>query len=479
MTRGEPGIELRGVLARYWPLSLIAGRCAAAMAAGTMWILGATAAVVVLCLIHILRISAVELLVVTMPVSFYAGAGPLVVNVTVSDFLLAVVAVQLFADRDIRRVVSKFSGPLSTALAVSGLFVITCGGTIWVRSLLGLDTDWVEFVSNAFKLVIVMVFFFVCVVAFGRLDREGLRRVLSLWAMTAAVVGALGAVASILYPLGIDIGMSFDFRATATFEDPNAFASYLLLSIPICLLARHLSGRHLFGWQLLPILAGVYTSYSRGAIIALTVMLVGLFVFSLGDRALRLLRILSAVVAVAAVCLLLSGAVDALFEDSRGTGFETDIRFQLWQAAWELWKTSPIFGVGLGQFVGSAAGFIDHGAEGVIAHSTYLSMLSETGLVGFVLFMLVPVHVGVALVRDRSTGSRLFGGSLLSVLVMAASLNLQNSRSLWVLLALALAWTARGLSEQGREYRENARFRPTRSSRMPGKQKHTMSGVRR
>ena len=475
----RPGIELRGVLARYWPLSLIAGLCAAAMAAGTMWIMGATAAVVMLCLIHILRISAMELLDVTMPVSFYVGAGPLVVNVTVSDFLLAVVAVQLLADRDIRRVVSRFSGPLSTALAVSGLFVISCGGTIWVRSLLGLDTDWVEFLSNAFKLVIVMVFFFVCLIGFGRLDREGMQRVLSLWALAAAVVGALGAVASILYPLGIDIGMSFDFRATATFEDPNAFASYLLLSIPVCLLARHLSGRHLFGWQLVPILAGVYTSYSRGAVLALTVMLVGLFMFSLGDRALRLLRILSAGFAVAVVGLLLSGAVDVLFEDSRGTGFETDIRFQLWQAAWELWKSSPVFGVGLGQFVGSAAGFIDHGAEGVIAHSTYLSMLSETGLVGFVLFALVPVRVAVALVRDRSTGSRLFLGSLLSVLVMAASLNLQNSRSLWVLLALALAWTARAPSAQGEEYREPARFRPPWSPRMFEAQKETMSGVRR
>lgn len=471
-------MEFRAVLARYWPLSLIAGLCAVAMAAGALWILGATAAVVVLCLIHILRISAMELLVVTMPVSFYAGVGPLVVNVTVSDFLLAVVAIQLLADRDIRRVVSKLSGPLSTALAVSGLFVITCGGTIWVRSLLGLDTDWVEFVSNAFKLVIVMVFFFVCLIGFGRLDREELRRVLSLWALAAAVVGALGAVASILYPLGIDIGMSFDFRATATFEDPNAFASYLLLSIPICLLARHLNGRHLLGWQLLPIFAGVYTSYSRGAFLALTVMLVALFVLSLGDRALRLLRVLSAVVAVAVLGLLLSGAVDVLFEDSRGTGFETDIRFQLWQAAWELWKSSPVFGVGLGQFVGSAAGFIDHGAEGVIAHSTYLSMLSETGLVGLVLFALVPVHVIVALVRDHGTGSRLFLGSLLSVLVMAASLNLQNSRSLWVLLALALAWTARDLSSQGEEYRESARFRPPRSSRVPGMHMGTMSGIR-
>lgn len=434
--------EFQRTLVRYSLLVFVALLCAAAAAGGTVWILAATALVSVACLIHVFKVSAMELLVVTVPVSFYAGAGPLTMNVTVSDFFVVIIAVQLLGDREVRNTVSRLATPLATAIVATCLLVVICVGTIWTRSVLGFGTNRIDFITNTFKLVIVMAVFAVTLIAFSRLSRERMRRLLSVWATTAAAVGALGTAGSILYPMGIDIGMSYDFRATATFEDPNAFASYLILSIPLCCLARWLSGRHLFGWQLLPILAGVYTSYSRGAIVALVVMVAGLAILSLGDPKLLSLRMFSIVIAVGAVWLLLSGALDALFEDVRGAGFESDGRFALWSAAWELWKSSPIFGIGMGQFVESAAAFIDRASVGVIAHNTYLSMLAETGLIGFVLFMLIPCQAIGALIRDKGTGARLLLGSLLGVLTTGASLNLQNSRSLWVLLALSLAWVA-------------------------------------
>lgn len=443
--------EVRRISARYSPLVLVTVLCAAATAGGAPWILAATALTLAACLVYVLRVSALELLIVTIPVTFYAGAGALTMNLTLSDLFLAAVAVQLFGDREVRVIAARFVGTLKTALAATGSLVVICVGTMWARSELGLTTDWIGFLSNTFKLVFVVVLFSVTLIAFARLSRQRMRRLLTIWSLTAAAIGALGTAGSILFPMGIDIGMSYDFRATATFEDPNAFASYLLLSIPVCLLARHLGGRHLFGWQLVPMVSGIYTSYSRGAFVALVVMAVGLLIFSLGDPKLLPLRILSLAMAAVAVWLLFSGALETLFEDTRGAGFESDDRFTLWSAAWELWKSSPVFGVGLGQFVNSAASFIDHGSEGIIAHNTYLSMLAETGMVGFALFMLIPLRTVGALIRDRRTGSRLLLCSLLSVTTMAASLNLQNSRSVWVLLAMSSAWAAinRGENSNG------------------------------
>ncbi len=427
------------LLARHSPIFLVVLLCGAATSGGTAWILTATALTLAACLIYIFRVSALELLVVTIPVTFYTEVGVLTVNVTLSDFFFAIVAVQLFGNQEVRSIASRYTASLKIAVAATSSLIVICLGTIWTRSVLGLATDWIGFFSNTLKLIFVIALFAVALVSSAGLKKETMHRLLTMWSTTAAVVGAVGATGSILYPLGIDIGMSYDFRATATFEDPNAFASYLLLSIPICLLARHLSGRHLFCWQLVPLLAGVYTSYSRGAFVALVIMAVGLLILSLGDPKLLSLRIFSVAMAAAAVWLLFSGALESLFEDTRGAGFGSDGRFVLWSAAWELWKSSPIFGIGMGQFVNGAAAFIDHGAEGVIAHNTYLSMLAETGLAGFALFMLIPVRAAGVLCRDMGTGSRLLLGSLLSVMTMAASLNLQNSRSLWVLLAISFA----------------------------------------
>lgn len=56
-------------------------------------------------------------------------------------------------------------------------------------------------------------------------------------------------------------------------------------------------------------------------------------------------------------------------------------RTRLWAKAFELFKTSPIFGIGWGNFK-VMAGF----EEGINAHNIYIQLLCETGIVGISLF---------------------------------------------------------------------------------------------
>lgn len=61
-------------------------------------------------------------------------------------------------------------------------------------------------------------------------------------------------------------------------------------------------------------------------------------------------------------------------------------RFDLWVQAWELFKQNPIFGIGWYQFD-------NFSVEGIQVHNEFLRLLCETGIVGFLLFVIPMIFV--------------------------------------------------------------------------------------
>lgn len=423
----------------YWPALPIALLAGLAVTAGPGWAMGTVAAVVILCLLFVLRLDAAELLVVTVPLAFYVSVGGVLLNLAVSDFFLTAMAVRVIADPDCRHTLSRVSATVKQAVYASAGIMVLSTLTVMLRSILGESPEISSFVTDAVKLVVVIGYLVICLVFFREKCLRADYRFLRIWASTAAVVAMLGVVGSILFARGVQTSLTVDFRAVSTFEDPNAFATYLIMSVPVTMLARHVSEKSILSWQLVPIVGGVYVSFSRAALIGLLVLVLALLVFSIGDRKLRSLRTVAAAGAAIAAVLIANGFADKLMESRRGVSFEEDIRFRLWGAAWEIWRESPVFGVGLGQYIDSSRGLLGTEA-GSLVHNTYLSILSETGIVGFLLFSLVPCVAAVGLFRSRDTGARLLLCSSLAAGVMAASLNLQNFRPIWIFLALAIAW---------------------------------------
>jgi len=67
------------------------------------------------------------------------------------------------------------------------------------------------------------------------------------------------------------------------------------------------------------------------------------------------------------------------------------VRYNLWRSGWNMWLDHPIKGVGIGMFINKVGPYI-YQLEGPhlwrsVAHNTYIQVLSETGIVGFLLFM--------------------------------------------------------------------------------------------
>jgi len=55
-------------------------------------------------------------------------------------------------------------------------------------------------------------------------------------------------------------------------------------------------------------------------------------------------------------------------------------RYDLWQRAFEMWRESPILGIGLQEYLRR---------EQMVVHNTYLQVLTETGIVGLALYLAI------------------------------------------------------------------------------------------
>ena len=204
-------------------------------------------------------------------------------------------------------------------------------------------------------------------------------------------------------------------RASGTFINPNHFAGYLEIVIPLSLallllflpppspdlsckeriIALANSQRPtLVGLTFLGLLVmtvGVIFSVSRAGILSLAA---SLLFFVLGSLYLRRGRRWSFL-----VLLLVSGALLMALWEGLGPVEERFVqasesalgRYQIWPAAWALLRDFPLLGAGLGTFASAFLGyqrefpssFFDH------AHNDYLEILTETGGIGFLLLLTI------------------------------------------------------------------------------------------
>ena len=69
------------------------------------------------------------------------------------------------------------------------------------------------------------------------------------------------------------------------------------------------------------------------------------------------------------------------------------LRYNLWKAGWQMWLDHPVRGVGIGMYQHSMGSYILNLVGPVrvdlVAHNTFVQVLSETGIIGFILFMLM------------------------------------------------------------------------------------------
>lgn len=262
------------------------------------------------------------------------------------------------------------------------------------------------------------------------------------------------------------IGEVRQFRAAGAIGEQNRYAQIMLMLVPLGLFTFWAERK--WGLKLAALMAtaiallGVAMSFSRGAAIALFLLICVMALMRAIKPAHFLLFVLGVAVVLAALpqyrtrLATVTDVVEMFSPETRSADVDSSIRGRTTEmlAAVYVFADHPIIGVGPGMFkyysqeYGNALG-IRTLREAREAHSLYLDIAANNGILGLITFFGIFAVVGYQLleVRRRWAGadpllSRLASGyllALLSYLMTGLFLHLSYARYLWLILALASA----------------------------------------
>jgi O-antigen ligase len=193
-------------------------------------------------------------------------------------------------------------------------------------------------------------------------------------------------------------------RIAGALEGPNQLAGYLDVALPV-LVARALvhRDRTLLAVIALAAVTDVLTisrSGICGAAIGVVVVLLVLRPFS--SAAWRFAGVMVLIAALGIGLALRAGVPTGYFTLDQATQSADHLgnRSQLWRAAIALWRTSPVVGVGAGNY---ELDLDEVGLRGVRTHanSIYLQSLAETGVLGLLATVALFAVTIVTLARSR------------------------------------------------------------------------------
>jgi len=277
---------------------------------------------------------------------------------------------------------------LITFLAAAALSV---PAALWTRQAAEYTMDFAKIVTIYFLII-------------NTVDSEKRLRIF-MWCMVLG--GLIPALATIRNYLTGLTGSDGRTAWIGFFANPNELAISLAILIPIAVslgLSRGFFTK-ISNWGIVAVyVAAIFVTYSRGGFVGL--------IFVLGLTALRLQK--SRSVPVIAFLMLAAAAIYLNSHWTRGEGFanlQADVsvqqRIATIRAGIDMFLDHPVFGVGIGCFIVGWPLYAPkelYTRVALVNHNTVIQVLSETGLVGFIPFMLL---IGAALLHMRRTARML------------------------------------------------------------------------
>jgi O-antigen ligase len=209
------------------------------------------------------------------------------------------------------------------------------------------------------------------------------------------ILGERGSLYSAVYPHYGDY--AWTDRARAFFFTENNFGSYCA-TILVMVLALALRGKSKVVSFFYYIMAGfglvgVASSGSRGAWLG---AIGGLLVLFFLDRKRLNIRFGLAAALVALAAIAVASTLMQYESLQRSTSLDTftvDTRSSLYLGAFLLFLQHPFIGIGLTNFSYLTSSVVDWDYTPAAAHNTYLQVLAENGIIGFVLFFAPIVYL--------------------------------------------------------------------------------------
>lgn len=308
-------------------------------------------------------------------------------------------------------------------------------------------------------------------------DEVQLRR--AVWALLAAVIfiGTIAVFQHITGNFSSDfggfgqtmvkeiVGRNKGYRIGGPLGECNFFAQILLVPIPLAvhflLHERRWHMRLLAAWALAASLLSSLFTYSRGGFVALMAMLVLYLVMN--PHHLKYMIVF--VILVAGIFFktapqyferikTLQHAISGIGQNGfKDTAFQGRLSEMI--VAWKLFERHPIIGAGLSSYPKHYQSyarqvFLDFRLEERNAHSRYLEILAETGLLGMAVFTLIIWRLfhGIWLSRQKALSAEkkelmeiitFFGIGLVGFLTASIFLHDGYPRYFWILASIGFA----------------------------------------
>ena len=233
-------------------------------------------------------------------------------------------------------------------------------------------------------------FIFTYVIAADMRDEKQLFKLLA-FIYAAVIVTAVYANASLT---DLKINSGIPGRVTSTLDNPNNYAEFLVLFMPLCAAfagtrKNQLSCVALLIGLVFPAVALIMT-YSRSGWISL--MLAALIYIWLRNKKLIPLFIALALLAIpflpSTIVTRLTTIVTSFLGSSGHIDSSAQYRFQLWESVGYMIRDYGVNGIGLGPASFASLSPLYDTVDGAVhTQSQYFELILETGILGFVSFM--------------------------------------------------------------------------------------------
>ncbi len=331
------------------------------------------------------------------------------------------------------------------------LSLLLVASVVWVAASVAWSSESATAASNALRYALNATLFFV-VFAAVRTPRD-VAVILGAFVVGAALSAAYGAVGG--------GNLTQPGRLVGTTGEANELATYLVAGLILStglLVAWRRRAPGLASAALVcgaVCAAGIALTLSRAGLVALAVSLLSaVMVIRRHRAAISLMAVLVAAgIALYFLALAPTQAYQRIFDNPSGTSGRT----ALWTVAMRMVSAEPVTGVGIGNFPVRSIHFLDRpgrlgndryvSSEPLEAHSIYLQLLAETGVVGFLLFAAVVVPaMWQCWIATRPRGSP--AGTQVTVLAQTTLLAVVSvlvanafapglfDKQMWLLLAL-------------------------------------------
>ncbi len=252
-------------------------------------------------------------------------------------------------------------------------------------------------------------------------------------------------VFTIVQVMDITVNNNGSLRLTGGIGDPNQFAAFILVLLPLSFYrAIGSSGiRKIFYWGcVICFLTLLIFSESRGGFLGF-LGASAILAYYYGSRRVRQLLIFIIITGIILVFIVPNEFWDRVStirhpETEKGESIST--RVDNYRAALEIFLDYPLAGVGLYNFSLISR---DYGASGgYVVHNTYLEVLTGGGLLSFIPFSLILINCWIKLrLKEKYMNTNrdlliCLKASFVSVLITSFFLSADHDKILWFLFAL-------------------------------------------